>query len=46
MQTTDALEKVAPGVIDRQSVDQPVQIGLKAVDSWFNWKRAKRVNYR
>ena len=27
---TDALEKVAPGVIARQSVDQPVQIGLKA----------------
>ena len=26
---TDALEKVAPGVIARQSVDQPVQIGLK-----------------
>ena len=30
---TDALEKVAPGVIARQSVDEPVQIGLKAVDS-------------
>ena len=27
------LEVVAPGVIARQSVDQPVQIGLKAVDS-------------
>ncbi|MBT8148910.1 MAG: F0F1 ATP synthase subunit alpha, partial [Gammaproteobacteria bacterium] len=30
---TDAIEKVAPGVIARQSVDQPVQIGLKAIDA-------------
>ena len=30
---TDALEKIAPGVIARQSVDQPVQIGLKAIDA-------------
>ena len=30
---TDAIEKVAPGVIARQSVDQPVQIGLKAIDT-------------
>ena len=30
---TDAIEKVAPGVIWRKSVDQPVQIGLKAVDA-------------
>ena len=27
------LKKVAPGVIARQSVDQPVQIGLKAIDA-------------
>ncbi|MEC8212744.1 MAG: F0F1 ATP synthase subunit alpha [Pseudomonadota bacterium] len=39
---TDALEKVAPGVIDRQSVDQPVQIGLKAVDSMVPIGRGQR----
>ena len=27
------IEKVAPGVIARQSVDQPVQIGLKCIDA-------------
>jgi len=27
------IEKVAPGVIERQSVSQPVQTGLKAIDS-------------
>ena len=27
------IEKVAPGVIERQSVDQPVQTGLKAIDA-------------
>ena len=27
-----AIEVVAPGVIDRQSVDQPVQTGLKSID--------------
>ena len=26
---TDAVEKVAPGVIERKSVDQPVQTGLE-----------------
>ena len=39
---TDALEKVAPGVIDRQSVDQPVQIGLKAVDAMVPIGRGQR----
>ena len=29
---TDVIEKVAPGVIARQSVSQPVQTGLKAID--------------
>ena len=29
---TDVIEKVAPGVIQRQSVSQPVQTGLKAID--------------
>ena len=40
--TTDAIEKVAPGVIERQSVDQPVQIGLKAVDSMVPIGRGQR----
>ena len=39
---SDALEKVAPGVIDRQSVDQPVQIGLKEVDSMVPIGRGQR----
>ena len=39
---TDPLEKVAPGVIARQSVDQPVQIGLKAVDSMVPIGRGQR----
>ncbi len=39
---TDAVEKVAPGVIDRQSVDEPVQIGLKAVDSMVPIGRGQR----
>ena len=30
---TDVIEKVAPGVIARKSVDQPVQTGLKAIDA-------------
>lgn len=39
---TDALEKVAPGVIARKSVDQPVQIGLKAVDAMVPIGRGQR----
>ncbi|MAN52606.1 MULTISPECIES: F0F1 ATP synthase subunit alpha [Marinimicrobium] len=39
---TDAIEKVAPGVIWRQSVDQPVQLGLKAVDSMVPIGRGQR----
>jgi F-type H+-transporting ATPase subunit alpha len=39
---TDPLEKVAPGVIARQSVDQPVQIGLKAIDSMVPIGRGQR----
>src|SRR3982751_3408983 len=30
---TDVIEKVAPGVIARKSVDQPLQTGLKSIDS-------------
>ncbi len=38
----DAVEKVAPGVIARQSVDQPVQIGLKAIDAMVPIGRGQR----
>jgi F-type H+-transporting ATPase subunit alpha len=27
------VEKIAPGVITRQSVDQPLQTGIKAIDA-------------
>ncbi|WP_111642244.1 F0F1 ATP synthase subunit alpha [Marinimicrobium alkaliphilum] len=39
---TDAIEKVAPGVIWRKSVDEPVQIGLKAVDAMVPIGRGQR----
>jgi F-type H+-transporting ATPase subunit alpha len=39
---TDAIEKVAPGVIWRKSVDQPVQLGLKAVDAMVPIGRGQR----
>ena len=39
---TDAVEKVAPGVIARQSVDQPVQTGLKAIDAMVPIGRGQR----
>ena len=36
------IEKVAPGVISRQSVDQPVQTGLKAIDAMIPVGRGQR----
>jgi len=36
------VEKVAPGVIARQSVDQPVQTGLKAIDAMVPIGRGQR----
>lgn len=36
------IEKVAPGVITRQSVDQPVQTGLKAIDAMVPIGRGQR----
>jgi F-type H+-transporting ATPase subunit alpha len=36
------VEKIAPGVITRQPVDQPVQIGLKAIDSMVPIGRGQR----
>ncbi len=39
---TAPVEKIAPGVIARQSVDQPVQIGLKSIDSMIPVGRGQR----
>ncbi len=39
---TSPVEKVAPGVMFRKPVDQPVQIGLKAVDSMVPIGRGQR----
>jgi len=36
------IEKIAPGVITRKSVDQPVQTGLKAIDSMVPIGRGQR----
>ncbi|WP_299257649.1 F0F1 ATP synthase subunit alpha [uncultured Kushneria sp.] len=38
----DAVEKVAPGVISRQGVDQPVQTGLKSIDAMVPIGRGQR----
>jgi F-type H+-transporting ATPase subunit alpha len=38
----DVIEKVAPGVIARQSVSQPVQTGLKAIDAMVPIGRGQR----
>jgi F-type H+/Na+-transporting ATPase subunit alpha len=38
----DVIEKVAPGVIARKSVDQPVQTGLKSVDAMVPVGRGQR----
>ncbi|NOZ11143.1 MAG: F0F1 ATP synthase subunit alpha [Gammaproteobacteria bacterium] len=40
--STSPIEKVAPGVIQRQSVDQPVQTGLKSIDSMVPIGRGQR----
>ncbi len=39
---TSAIEKVAPGVIDRQSVSQPLQTGLKSIDAMTPVGRGQR----
>ncbi|MCQ9327908.1 F0F1 ATP synthase subunit alpha [Pelistega suis] len=39
---TDIIEKVAPGVIARKSVDQPLQTGIKSVDSMVPIGRGQR----
>src|SRR5690606_7740899 len=39
---TDIIEKEAPGVIARQSVSQPLQTGVKAIDSMVPVGRGQR----
>ena len=39
---TSPIEKIAPGVIARQSVDEPVQTGYKAVDAMIPIGRGQR----
>jgi F-type H+-transporting ATPase subunit alpha len=41
-QASQPVEQVAPGVITRQSVEQPVQTGLKAIDSMVPIGRGQR----
>src|SRR5688572_31672037 len=39
---TAPIEKIAPGVIERQSVSQPVQTGLKSIDAMVPIGRGQR----
>lgn len=39
---TEPIEKIAPGVVWRKSVDQPVQTGLKSIDSMVPVGRGQR----
>ncbi|NOQ49946.1 MAG: F0F1 ATP synthase subunit alpha, partial [Nitrosomonadaceae bacterium] len=41
-QGSEPIEKIAPGVIWRQSVDQPVQTGMKSIDSMVPVGRGQR----
>lgn len=36
------IERIAPGVIDRKDVDQPIQTGIKAIDSMIPIGRGQR----
>ena len=40
--TSAAIEQIAPGVIERKSVDQPVQTGIKAIDAMVPVGRGQR----
>ena len=40
--TSAAIEQIAPGVIARKSVDQPVQTGIKAIDAMVPVGRGQR----
>ncbi|HTA46483.1 MAG TPA: F0F1 ATP synthase subunit alpha [Bryobacteraceae bacterium] len=39
---TNPIERIAPGVIDRQSVKQPMQTGIKAIDGMIPIGRGQR----
>ena len=39
---TNAIERLAPGVVDRQPVKQPLQTGLKAIDAMIPIGRGQR----
>lgn len=41
-QRSEPIEKIAPGVVWRQSVDQPVQTGLKSIDAMVPIGRGQR----
>ena len=41
-EASSPIEKAAPGVIERKSVDQPVQTGLKAIDAMIPIGRGQR----
>ncbi len=41
-ESTAPIEKIAPGVIERQSVDQPILTGIKAIDSMVPIGRGQR----
>ncbi len=41
-EATSPIEKVAPGVIERKSVDQPVQTGIKSIDAMVPIGRGQR----
>ncbi|MDH5407291.1 MAG: F0F1 ATP synthase subunit alpha [Gammaproteobacteria bacterium] len=41
-ESSSPIEKIAPGVIARKSVDQPVQIGLKSIDAMVPIGRGQR----
>jgi F-type H+-transporting ATPase subunit alpha len=41
-EASSPIEKIAPGVIARQSVDQPLQTGLKAIDAMVPVGRGQR----
>ena len=42
LKTRSPIEKIAPGVIERQSVSQPVQTGLKSIDAMVPVGRGQR----
>ena len=41
-ETYNAIERIAPGVIDRQPVKEPMQTGIKAIDSMIPIGRGQR----